>query len=174
MKTRLLAPLLLSITACAGGRTNLRFDETAYPVSLSPTVLGRDGGVLLPKAREVVGQLEIETKAWGLLWAAVPLTPNKDLSARINEQVERAGGEAVVNLRITSRQCGVNHAWVLSTVPLWPGCARIFVQGDIIRELTMPAAVPPPELRPAPDFEEPAADPTAAPPTAVSLAGGVP
>lgn len=119
---------------CAGGRTNLKFEQTTYPVSLSPTVLGSDGEILMPEEREVVGKVEIETKAWGLFWASVPLKPNNDVSDKMNEQVSAAGGQAVVNLRVTSRQCGLNHAWILSTVPLWPGCSKVFVQGDIIRE----------------------------------------
>lgn len=126
--------VLVLASGCAGGRSNLRFDDTRYPVSLSPTVLGSDGAVLLPAQREVVGKLELETKVYGLLWSAVPLTPNKDLSTQVNEQIEQAGGQAVVNLRVTSRQCGLNSVWVLSTVPLWPGCSKVFVQGDIIRE----------------------------------------
>lgn len=148
---------LALVGGCAGGRSNLRFDDTRYPVSLSPTVLGSDGVVLLPAGREVVGKLEIETKVYGLLWAAVPLTPNKDLSTQVNEQIEQAGGQAVVNLRVTSRQCGLNSAWVLSTVPLWPGCSKVFVQGDIIRERAPAAAV---ETE-APPSEAPASEPLA-------------
>lgn len=149
--------VLALLDGCAGGRSNLRFDDTRYPVSLSPTVLGSDGVVLLPARREVVGKLEIETKVYGLLWAAVPLTPNKDLSTQVNDQIERAGGQAVVNLRVTSRQCGLNSAWVLSTVPLWPGCSKVFVQGDIIRERAPEAAV---EVE-APPSEAAASEPVA-------------
>jgi hypothetical protein len=149
---------------CAGGRSNLRFEDTRYPISLSPTVLGSDGGLLLPAQREVVGKLEIETKVYGVMWAAVPLTPNKDLSAKVNDAVARAGGQAVVNLRVTSRQCGLNHAWVISTVPLWPGCSHVFVQGDIIREQArQPTAAPEPAPSPTPTTPVATAHPMIAP-----------
>ncbi|MBX7082688.1 MAG: hypothetical protein K1X88_26010 [Nannocystaceae bacterium] len=164
MKTLILTALaaIALSSGCAGGRSNLRFDDTRYPVSLSPTVLGSDGMVLVPARREIVGKLEIETKVYGLLWAAVPLTPNKNLSDQVNDQIERAGGQAVVNLRVTSRQCGLNSAWVLSTVPLWPGCSRVFVQGEIIRE--RPAElVPAPQAEPTTDAQASLAHPMAVP-----------
>lgn len=162
-------PLLIATlvaSGCAGGRANLRFEDTRYPISLSPTVIGSDGGVLLPAEREVVGKLEIETKVYGVLWSAVPLTPNKDLSNKVNEAISSAGGQAVVNLRVTSRQCGLNHAWIISTVPLWPGCSHVFVQGDIIREqpaevAEAPAPAPTPE--PAPTVSAATAHPMVAP-----------
>ncbi|MCX4239421.1 hypothetical protein [Paraliomyxa miuraensis] len=138
MKVGLSSIGLAILIGCAGGRTNLQFNEAKYPISLSPTVLGRDGLVLFPDERTVVGQLHLEAKAWGIAWAAIPLRPNTDLSKELNSQVHKVGGEAVVNLRITSRQCGINHAWILSTIPLWPGCSRITVQGDIIREGALP------------------------------------
>lgn len=154
---------------CAGGHSTLKFDETRYPVSLSPTVLGSDGQVLLPDGREVVGKLDLETKVYGMLWAAVPLTPNKDISEKVNAAIEEAGGDAVVNLRVTSRQCGLNHAWVISTVPLWPGCSRVFVQGDIIREREREAVVVAEPVTAAPiDPSAATAHPMIAPPTLVS------
>jgi hypothetical protein len=134
--------LLALATGCAGGRARLDFSGTQMPVSMSATVLDERGEILLPEDREVVGQVLVETKAWGIMWAAIPLTPKRDVSQAINDQVAAANGEAVVNLRVTGQQCGVNHAWILSTVPLWPGCSKIFVQGDIIRtRRSEPAAV---------------------------------
>jgi len=123
-------------TGCAGGHARLSFDQAAYPVSLSPTVPDSDGQILAPERFEVVGQLSIEAKAWAILYSAVPLQGKRDVSQEINTQVAERGGEGVVNLRIVSKQCKINHAWVINALPIWPGCSDVTLTGDIVRRAT--------------------------------------
>ncbi len=61
------------------------------------------------------------------------LTPTKDISKEINAQVARAGGDAVINLRISTAHCGSDFVPVLSWFPVWPGCTNVHVEGDIVR-----------------------------------------
>lgn len=133
----------VSTSGCiAGGRTSVSFDATAYPVSMSPTVFGSDGEVLAPEAAEVVGDLEVDLRAWSMLWGAVSLKRVRDVSEAINAQIQRAGGQAAVNVRIQARQCGGNYVVPLTLLPFYPGCAKIKITGDVIRErgATAPAA----------------------------------
>ena len=133
----------VSTSGCiAGGRTSVSFDATAYPVSMSPTVFGSDGEVLAPEAAEVVGALEVDLRAWSMLWGAVSLKRVRDVSAALNAQIQKAGGQAAVNVRIQARQCGGNYVVPLTLLPFYPGCAKIKITGDVIRErgATAPAA----------------------------------
>ena len=87
--------LLALATGCAGGRARLDFSGTTMPVSMSATVLDEEGDILLPEDREVVGQILVETKAWGIMWASIPLTPKRDVSKAINDQGLIAGAHYV-------------------------------------------------------------------------------
>ena len=143
-------------TGCAGGHARLSFDSAAYPVSLSPTVPDNDGQILAPERFEVVGVLSVQTKAWAIFYSAVPLQGKRDVSSDINAQVAEHGGEGVVNLRIVSKQCKINHAWVINALPIWPGCSDVTLTGDIIRRAA-PSPAPAFEgddVAPAPEAEQ--------------------
>jgi hypothetical protein len=73
--------------------------------------------------------------AWGLLYTGIRLTPRTDISKAVNGQVAAVGGDAVVNLRIMGSHCGGDFIPLVSFVPIWPGCANIVVEGDIIKVL---------------------------------------
>jgi hypothetical protein len=118
---------------CAGARTRVVAPRAEVPVSLSHAVRDADGELVPRERREVVGQLHDERLAWGLLYSAVKLTPEKDISDEVNAQVTRAGGDAVVNVRIRTNGCAWNYFPVFSALPFWPGCAKVTVDGDIIR-----------------------------------------
>lgn len=124
------------LTGCiTGGRTEVRFDNTAYPVSLSPAVYGSDGAVLADTERTVVGELNVNLRAWSMVWGAVSLKRIRDVSEKINAQIQEANGQAVVNMKILARQCGGNYVVPLTMLPLYPGCTKIKITGDIVREL---------------------------------------
>ena len=126
---------ITSLPGCiTGGRTSVTFDDTAYPVSLSPTVFGSDGEILPPNAQEKVGTLEIDRRAWSLVWGAVPTRKFTDLSNEINGQIDAAGGQSVVNLKIMARHCAGNYVVPLTLLPFYPGCVKLKIRGDIIRE----------------------------------------
>jgi hypothetical protein len=133
----LVVPLIAAFTLAgciAGGRTTVKFDDTQYPVSLSPTVFGSDGEVLRPDGHETVGTLKIDRRAWSLVWGAVPTRKFTDLSNEINAQIDAAEGHAVVNLKIMARHCVGNYVIPLTLLPFYPGCVKLKIRGDIIRE----------------------------------------
>lgn len=125
--------LIACAAGCSGGYGRLRFDGMRYPVSLSPTVPDAGGQILPPERLEVVGRVDVHTRAWSIAYSAIPLQATRDVSKPMNAQIAAAHGEAVINLRIVSKQCKVNHVWVLNAIPLWPGCSDVTLTGDIIR-----------------------------------------
>ena len=124
---------VLALTGCAGARTHVVVASAEMPVSMSRAVRDADGVIVAADRREIVGHFDEDRTAWGMLYSAVKLTPEKDISSALNEQVKRAGGDAVVNVSIATRQCGLNWFPVLNLLPFWPGCANVHVEGDIIR-----------------------------------------
>jgi hypothetical protein len=120
-------------TGCAGARTNVVADSAQYPISMSRAVRDADGSIVPQERVAKVGKLHSESMAWGLLYSGIRLTPRTDISKAVNRQVAAAGGDAIVNLRIMGSHCGGDFIPVVSLVPIWPGCANIVVEGDIIR-----------------------------------------
>jgi hypothetical protein len=124
---------LVATTGCAGARTEVVASTATVPVSLSRAVRDARGNVVGDDRREVVGTLDAEGTAWGLLYSGVKLTPEMDVSQAVNEEVQRLHGDAVVNLSVSTRQCGWNWAVFVNVLPFWPGCANVHVHGDVIR-----------------------------------------
>jgi hypothetical protein len=120
-------------TGCVGARTNVVAADAAYPISLSRAVRDAEGAII-PQERAVkVGTFHDETKAWGLFYSAIRLNPQTDISRSLNEQIKTVAGDAVVNLRVMSSVCAMDYVGVFVFAPLWPGCANIVVEGDIIK-----------------------------------------
>jgi hypothetical protein len=126
----------LLLGACTGASKQIVFDHVAYPVSLSPVVPDRDGLFVQVEEQEILGELWLEERLWSanLLWWWVGTV---DLSSNVNEQVRRSGGEAVVNLQLTTRLPFAPDVMpgllYLCWIPFWPGSVIVEVKGDIVR-----------------------------------------
>ena len=83
---------------------------------MSPTVFGSDGEVLTPEAAEVVGDLEVDLRAWSMLWGAVSLKRVRDVAEAINAQIERRGPGRRQRAH-PARQCGGNYVVPLTLLP---------------------------------------------------------
>jgi hypothetical protein len=130
------APLVLTafLSGCAGGRSMVVARDAEYPVSLSRGV--RDAqGMLVPAAdRSVVGKLHVVQKAWTILWSAVTINPEMDISRQVNAQVAAAQGDAVVHLTLVTKHCDLNYfAFPFGLLPIWPSCADVDITGDIVK-----------------------------------------
>lgn len=135
LKLAALGALLTLGTGCAGARTNVVADTARYPISLSRAVRDADGSVVPQDRVAKVGKFHSDATAWGLLYTGIRLTPRTDISKAVNGQVAAVGGDAVVNLRIMGSHCAGDFVPVVGLIPIWPGCANITVEGDIIKVL---------------------------------------
>ena len=59
----------------------------------------------------------------------------------VNQAVAAHGADAVINLRVAVDQCALNWAPIVFLLPIWPGCARIAIEGDIIKVAPKPVTV---------------------------------
>jgi hypothetical protein len=122
----------VSSTACAGTQTDITADRARYPISLSSVLVDEDGSpVYLGHELEEVGALRDESTKVGFFYGATGL--DHDLSDAVNQQVEKAGGEGVVNLAVTSEQCALNYMFPLTIIPFWPGCLNNTITGTVVR-----------------------------------------
>ncbi len=128
-----LAALTSFGTGCAGARTSVVAPTAGVPISFSRAVRDEQGALVGQDRREVVGTLDADGTAWGMLYSGVRLTPELDVSDAVNQEVQRLHGDAVVNLTVATRQCGMNWVPVANVLPMWPGCANVHIHGDIIR-----------------------------------------
>jgi len=133
--------LLLSLvflgTGCSGAYSYVVADEAAVPVSMSEGVRGPDGRLLDAAEIEKVGDFKYDYLAWTMLWNEIPLTGDEDISDELNEQVKAAGGEAVINLTVTSDSSKWNGFTLLGILP---GCNSTTITGDIIRRRSQTAS----------------------------------
>jgi hypothetical protein len=120
--------------ACAGGaRTVIVADKARYPVSLSRGIRDTHGKLVPSDRRLKVGALSASGTSWAMLWGHVPLSGDFDISDAVNAQVSHVGGEAVINLEVTSAGCPWFEVPLLSLLPFWPGCVRVELHGDIVQ-----------------------------------------
>lgn len=164
----LLLPLLVG---CAGARTAIIAPNATYPVSLSEGMRAADGHVLDKSEMKVVATFHEERTAWGMFYSAIRFTPRTDLSDAVNKQVADAKGEGIVRLRVESKACWLDYAIFLTLLPVWPGCAKLTIDGEIIKQQAGGKSVPnKPAAKPAsdkpaakPPSDKPAAKPADAP-----------
>lgn len=150
----------LLIAGCAGGRTSIVAKDASVPVSLSEGVRDRDGELVDKQRKTVVGTFEDERTAWGMMYSSVKLTPTKDISKNVDAQVQQVNGDAVINLRVATAHCALNFIPLLNLLPVWPGCTKVKIRGDIVRVAPKPARRPRVEARRAQPAPLPAAPPT--------------
>ena len=121
---------------CGGSRSKVIFNSAKYPVSMTETVPDRDGSFLSNSEQEILGKFEDSGRAWSIFWTLVPLNC-VDFSEELNQQVSDAGGEAVVNTKVTAGFPFFPDTFpgilYLHWLPIFPGSVHVDIQGDIIR-----------------------------------------
>ena len=130
----LLALIALPLLGCAGGRGDVRFDSLEYPASMSGYLHDSRGRAVSPKSLEVVGEFKEETRLWGMLFSWVPVTKTVDLSDEMNRDIAAANGEGMINVKVHSEGCVFNYIPVMSLLPIWPGCADVTIEGQIVKQ----------------------------------------
>ena len=139
MRRRNLLTLLLlgvvgvSTSGCAGGRGDVLFDSLEYPASMSGYLHGANGRPVSPESLKVVGEFKENTRLYGIGFSWVPITGTVDVSKAMNREIAAVDGEGVINLKVSSDGCMMNYMPVLSLLPLWPGCADVTIEGQIVK-----------------------------------------
>lgn len=136
--------LAVCLTGCAGARTSVVAHHAEVPVSMSRALRDADGAIVTPDRRAEVGTFRTERTAWNILWAAVKLTPETDISAAVNEQVAAARGNAVTHLTVVTKHCALNYfLFPFGLLPFWPSCANVDISGKIVAVSAAKAAPAP-------------------------------
>jgi hypothetical protein len=133
-----LALLFASSLGCASGATaRIRAKNAQYPISLSQSFVDASGRPYTPSKDEIVGRASFGWTQWSVFWDELPLNGPINLGAILDRKIERASGDAIVNLRVTST-FGRGYL-ILSLLPFIPDSARIYVRGDIVRVASNPS-----------------------------------
>ena len=138
---RLILPVfiisILSVLGCAGSRGALTFDRLDKPVSMNPGLFDSASNRVLDLEDDfhIVGELHHEVVFWGTFYSLISITSDVDVSEIINKQVKDAGGEAVVDFSVTSKQCWWNYVPILTILPFWPGCTHVWMDGLIVKKI---------------------------------------
>ena len=129
--------LSLCPAGCSGSRGYLKFEKLEYPVSMSSRIYDQQGRILSggKDLAIVKKKFFIERTYWGIFYSLIPLTgPGKEIGDDLNEIIRRYRGNALVNVRISSRSCYLNYFIPLSILPFWPGCSVISISGDVAKK----------------------------------------
>jgi hypothetical protein len=130
--------LVMLAMGCAGARTMVKADGAKYDVSLSRAIRDSSGVVIPSERLEEVGIYHKRAHGWGILWSCLPLN-SIDLSNSVNDQVEKAGGNAIINLSVKVRENFVNSYinwvtfWVFTMFPVYPYCSVVDFTGKIVK-----------------------------------------
>jgi hypothetical protein len=134
--TAILAAVLpvIALSGCAGASQRIRFDTVKVPVSLSQSVLDRNGNIAGPDRLESLGRFEGEFGAGSICWTLVPLG-RINVSDALNARVDELGGDAVVGLRcvMEEKKSLSNYVLWINMLPFWPGSVKVHVEGDVVR-----------------------------------------
>lgn len=134
----ILAGLALATTGCSGGRSTIRADRSEYAISLSDGLRDADGALLQSSSKKSIGSFDLKYSTWSMLWTLVPLSNGtRDISDEVNEQVKKAGGDAIVGMEVIVKQCSGNF---LTGLGILPGCNDMEINGDIVKVTSAPAS----------------------------------
>ena len=123
---------VFAVLGCAGVNTEIRAPRAKYPVSFSPAVPESGGRVLLAgRDLKKVGELSESYWRWSIAYDSI--RGDVDLSEDVNQAVQAHGGEAIVNLSVTSTECFLDWFVILNWLPFWPTCAIVSVEGEVVR-----------------------------------------
>lgn len=155
--------LALLLSGCAGARNMVKADQAKYDVSLSGGLRESSGKLIPSEQLEVVGTYKQTAFGWGLVWSWVSLN-SINLSKSINDQVEKAGGNAITNLSVNVQGGFLNFFPIFNWLPIWPGYNIVDFTGNIVK---IKAEVAPP---PAPVVKEEPPAPIMAPASSINEA----
>ena len=149
---------VLACTGCAGAGHTLKMDQLRYPTSMSGYIYGPEYELLWKRHLEELGPVNVEKKIWAMAWGKGDLngeSANAELVEAVNAEVEKLGGEGIINFKISSESCGMNFVPALSMLPFWAGCAVVRAEGTVVRRKDVPesdaAPASPPDAPPAAD-----------------------
>ncbi len=155
--------LAVSAVGCSGAHASLVAPDAKYPISLSDGVRDSTGRLVPDEELEVVGAFQSDFSTWGMWWNIISFTGDADISEDVNEQVNAAKGEGIVNLSVRSG----NTVWNGFTLfGLLPDATTVKVRGHIVRRRKKVEAPPPPPVAavaPPPAAAAPASEAPAAP-----------
>tara|TARA_R110002072_G_scaffold273219_4_gene433835 strand:+ start:30185 stop:30619 length:435 start_codon:yes stop_codon:yes gene_type:complete len=132
----LLIAMMCCALVCSGGclslsSTALNGSDLRYPVSMSKSVVDAAGQIHAPKASARVARFKRDWSHWGWLYGSVSLSSHVDLSAMLNEEIEKAGGDGIVNLKVTAAGSGLS--WFISLLIIIPERVDVTVEGDVYK-----------------------------------------
>ena len=129
---------LFIVTSCAGSRSQISAPSVNYPVSLSSAIRNVDGTIPAVEDLAKVGEFNYQYKTRSMLWTLIPLSRQKhDISNALNEQIAKAGGDAVINLAIKNGGDPVISFTSMLTLGLLPTSSLIEIKGDIVSRKTV-------------------------------------
>lgn len=102
-KLILFTALIINVQACTSYEATLTMEKTVYPVSMNSLLYTNDLDEIGDEAYEKVGSFKFRRYMTGAFHGKLSLTKTEfDLSDDINNAIEEAGGNAMVNFRVKS------------------------------------------------------------------------
>ncbi len=135
MKSPILTMLLtLSLYGCAGGRATITANAIGPPVSFTNYVFTSTGQMRAAKPNEIVQHFKISKTTWTMFYRAITLGQKEwDVSAQLQEKLQQASGNAIVNLTVTADGPSMLVWYFAALVPILPSYVTTSLEGDVAR-----------------------------------------
>ena len=122
------------LTACSGARGNIVLKDVNYPISMSPYIYDKNGQALsINKGLLYNEGLFIEKTYYGTFYTVLKLSGDADVAKQINDKMAESNSDAIVNFHYIVDQGGTNCCVPFTWHPIWPGTAKVFIMGDMVK-----------------------------------------
>lgn len=118
---------------CGGGRMMVTANRLEHPVSTTSGVYD-DKLELINEGSYTTESFSFTIRRWHILWTALPLSGNPDISDTLNGIIREKKGDGIVNLTVKTDAMNPLN-WMGSILPIIPTMVAATIEGDVIHLL---------------------------------------
>lgn len=125
------------LSGCGGGDMFIRADRLDHPVSTTQGIFDRSYNLLSEENFSVIDTVDFKVSKWYILWTAIPLGKDPDISEQLNTAIKRKKGDGIINLTVSIIDDWSPISlmtWLASGVPILPSRIQARITGDVIKK----------------------------------------
>ena len=125
------------LLGCAGGDMFIKADRLDYPVSTTQGIFDRSYNLLSEDNFSVIDTVDFKVSKYYILWTAIPLGKDPDISEQLNIAIKRKKGDGIINLKVSIIEDWSPMSiitWLASGIPILPSWVQARITGDVVKQ----------------------------------------
>ena len=122
---------------CGGGDMYIQANGLDYPVSTTQGMFDSTYNLLSEENFSVIDTVDFTVSKWHILWTAIPLDKDPDISAELNAAIGRRNGDGIINLKVSvidDFSPASLVTWLASGIPILPSRVEARITGDVVKQ----------------------------------------